>query len=65
MSHALAEPAPQLVSERRRFGMHQNLLYDVILRQAGTLQKAVLEGVMNGVDARATRIDIQITKDTV
>lgn len=65
MPKAVAQPAPQLVSERRRFGMHQNLLYDVILRQAGTLQKAVLEGVMNGVDAQATRIDIQLANDAV
>ena len=47
-----------MTAEKRRFGMHQNLLYDVILRQAGTLQKAILEGVMNAIDAGATRCDI-------
>ena len=31
--------------------MHPKLLHDVILRQAGTLSKAGLEGVMNSVDA--------------
>jgi hypothetical protein len=46
--------------EKRRFGMHANLLYDVITKQAGTLQKAILEGVMNGVDAGASRIDITL-----
>ena len=35
------------------FTMHPQLLYSVIQRQAGTLNKAILEGVMNGVDARA------------
>lgn len=51
-----------MASEKRRFGMHQNLLYDVILRQAGTLQKAILEGAMNAVDADATAC--HITLDT-
>lgn len=42
------------------FEAHPNLLRDVIMRQAGTLQKGVLEGVMNGIDAGATRIDITL-----
>lgn len=49
------------VTEERRFGMHPRLLMDVIKRQAGTLCKAILEGVMNGVDAGAP--DINITLD--
>jgi len=53
-----------MASEKRRFGMHQNLLYDVILRQAGTLQKAMLEGVMNAIDAGATRCDINLDTHT-
>lgn len=52
-------------AERRTFGMHPNLLYDVITKQAGSLQKAILEGVMNGVDAGATRIDLEIGTDRV
>lgn len=51
-----------MTAEKRRFGMHQNLLYDVILRQAGTLQKAILEGVMNGIDAGASTC--AVTLDT-
>lgn len=51
--------------ERRTFGMHPNLLYDVITKQAGTLQKAILEGVMNGVDAGASRIDLELGTDRV
>lgn len=51
--------------ERRRFGMHANLLYDVITKQAGTLQKAILEGVMNGVDAGATRIEIMLSHEAL
>ena len=48
-------------SETRRFSMHPKLLFDVIQRQAGTLSKAVLEAVMNSVDAGATRCDITLT----
>jgi len=51
--------------EKRRFGMHANLLYDVITKQAGTLQKAILEGVMNGVDAGASRIDVTLDMETL
>jgi len=47
-------------AQKRKFGMHQNLLYDVILRQAGTLQKAILEGVTNSIDAGATRCEITL-----
>ena len=47
--------------ETRNFKMHPKLLMDVIKRQAGSLSKAVLEGVMNGVDAGATRIEITLT----
>jgi len=38
------------MAEQRKFQMHEKLLLDVIKRQAGTLQKAVLEGVMNSED---------------
>jgi hypothetical protein len=47
--------------ETRAFQIdHNKLLLDVIRRQAGTLSKAILEGVMNAVDAGATRCDISI-----
>lgn len=51
-----------MASEKRTFGMHPNLLFDVILRQAGTLQKALLEGIMNAIDAGATTC--KVTLDT-
>lgn len=54
-----------MTTETRRFGMHANLLYDVITKQAGTLQKAILEGVMNGVDAEASNISITLKSDRV
>jgi hypothetical protein len=40
--------------------MHDKLLRDVIMRQSGTLQKAVLEGGMNAIEAGATRVDVDI-----
>jgi hypothetical protein len=45
-------------TQRRRFNMHPKLLLDVIKRQAGTLHKAILEGIMNGIEAGANRVDI-------
>ncbi len=50
----------QKTTEKRSFAMHPNLLYDVITKQAGSLQKAILEGVMNGVDAGASRISVEL-----
>lgn len=48
-------------SERRRFQMHPHLLMDVMRRQAGTLGKAILEGCMNAVDARAKTCKITLS----
>lgn len=52
-------------AETRSFKMHPDLLFSVIERQAGTLTKALLEGVMNSVDAGATHIEITIAQDRV
>lgn len=66
MSQAVAvRTKPAAVGEVRSFKMHPKLLFDVIQRQAGTLAKAVLEGVMNSVDAKATKCTITITETTV
>lgn len=48
--------------QERTFSMHRNLLRHVIESQAGSLAKAVLEGVMNSVDAGATRCDITLNE---
>src|SRR5438270_603945 len=48
-------------TEQRTFTMHPHLLFDVIRRQAGTLDQAVREGVMNAVDARATRVNLKVS----
>lgn len=49
--------------QRRQLKMHQSLLWSVIHRQAGTIGKAILEGVMNSVDAGATECRIEIDRD--
>ncbi|WP_196223179.1 ATP-binding protein [Roseibium sp. RKSG952] len=48
-------------SERRQLTMHPKILWDIIRRQAGSPGKAVLEGVMNSIDAGATRCDLELT----
>jgi hypothetical protein len=52
-------------SERRKFKMHPQLLFDVIRRQAGTAGKAILEGMMNSADAKATECRITLTSDSL
>lgn len=42
------------------FKMHPGLLRSVIRKQAGSLDKALLEGAMNSIDAGSTRVDITI-----
>ena len=46
------------------FRMHPHLLFDVIMRQAGTLGKALLEGVMNSIDAGATKVEVTLDADS-
>jgi hypothetical protein len=53
------------MAEHKTFKMHEKLLLDVIMRQAGTVQKAVLEGVMNSIEAGATKVAIDIASRRV
>lgn len=50
--------------EIRNFTVHPHILFSVIQSQAGTLAKALLEGVMNSIDAGASRITVHIDKET-
>jgi hypothetical protein len=54
-------------TEKRQIKAHPHLAFDAITRQAGTLAKAVLEGIMNSVDARSSycKVDITPTKITI
>ena len=52
------------MTEQRRLSLHENMLHTIIAAQAGTLDKAILELVMNSVDAGATRVDIRLEENT-
>lgn len=52
-------------TEVAQFAMHPALLFSVIKAQAGTVSKAILELVMNSVDAGATRVDVQIDRKSI
>ena len=43
--------------------MNRKLFLDVIKRQAGTLEKAVLEGIMNSVEAGASQVNVKFNVD--
>lgn len=49
---------------KRKFQATEGLLNDVMRKQSGVIQKAWLEAVMNGVDANADFISLNITEDT-
>ena len=44
--------------EKQVFGVDPSIIRRLIERQAGSVEKAILEAVMNSIDAKATRIDI-------
>lgn len=48
------------MAEQRALTMHPAILWDVIQRQAGSLGKALLEAVMNSVDAGSTFCNITL-----
>ena len=45
------------------FTVSPSIIRHLIERQAGTLDKAILELIMNGIDAGAERIDVEFTGD--
>lgn len=56
-------PTQAKQSETLQFTMHQNLLVDVIKRQAGTVSKAMLEAVQNSVDSGSTYCRVTLEHD--
>lgn len=55
----------KVTTERRTMRAHNNLVLQVIKSQAGTLSKAILEGVMNSIDQEAPNIIVTISADRV
>lgn len=47
------------MTETRKFSVHPAIIYNLIVAQAGTLGKSVIECAMNSIDAQATKLDIQ------
>lgn len=52
-------------SEIRRFKIDPHAIMSLIKAQAGSIHKAMLEAVANSMDAGATRIDIEVSKDRI
>lgn len=50
----------KIVTQEREFRTDANLLYHIIMRQAGSIEKAWLEAAMNSVDAGARNIDYKV-----
>lgn len=48
--------------ENRAFKLHPDILWSIIQAQAGTLEKALLELVMNSIDAGASKVDLLLTE---
>lgn len=48
------------VAEKQNFELHPAILFSLINNQASGVEKALLELVMNSVDAGATRIDVHL-----
>lgn len=48
-------------TQRRQLSAHPKLIFDTIARQAGSVEKAILEGVMNAVDAQATKCEVTLS----
>lgn len=48
------------MTRTRKFSVHPSIIFDLVTGQAGSLAKAVLECIMNSIDAGATRITIEI-----
>lgn len=57
--------ASAITSQTRTMRANDNLVLQVIKSQAGTLSKAILEGVMNSIDQEAENITVSINATTV
>ena len=54
----MTQPTPT----RRTFSVSKSIIIQLIQAQAGSLGKALMENIMNGIDAGATRIDITLDR---
>ncbi len=54
-----------MISEKRIFTTSPELLWDVVSRQAGTVEKALMEIVQNSIDAQSKCVNITITQEKI
>lgn len=52
-------------AEKVQFELHESLLEHYFKRQAGSLWKAIVEGIMNSIDAHATRVTVTLNNASV
>jgi len=62
MEQVMATAAP-LAVEMREFDVDKAILHSIIKSQAGSLPKALLEGIMNSIDAGATNVSVTVTRE--
>lgn len=48
-----------------KFEMNEDLLRSVIKRQAGSVEKAIMEGIQNALDSNATEVSLRIANDEI
>ncbi len=48
------------MNENLNFQIDNNAMFELIYGQAGSLQKALLELVMNAIDAKATKVEVEL-----
>ncbi|GGR13354.1 hypothetical protein GCM10008957_27890 [Deinococcus ruber] len=60
MSSASSQSAPS--THTRKFIVSPAIIRNLIERQAGTLEKALMENVMNAIDAGATRVHVTLDR---
>ena len=57
--------APNRTKKTRTLSCHPQMIYNLISAQAGSLSKAVLENIMNSIDAHATEVIITVNTDHI
>lgn len=53
------------MKKTRTFSVHPQMIFSLIKAQAGSLAKAVLENIMNSIDAKATMVNIEVNHSTI
>lgn len=52
-------------TEKRKFTVSPNMIFHTIYSQAGSIEKAILECLMNAVDAKATKVEVNFNTNGI